>query len=147
MLETGHLPDEYDYLAPDTSEIRILAYMKDEEMHMLPEDHEARAPLVLKSGVLAHCTLPPRKTSFAVMHQTVQEVWYFLQGKGEVWRKQADMEETVVDVGPGTTLTIPTKAHFQFRNTSDNESLFFLILTIPQWPGPQEAIRVEGKWH
>jgi mannose-6-phosphate isomerase-like protein (cupin superfamily) len=148
MLETGRLPDKYDHLAPDTSEIRILAYMKDGEMHLPPEDHGARVPLLMKGGLLGHCTFLPRKTSFAVMHQTVQEIWYFVQGKGQVWRKQGDTEETVVDVEPGTTLTIPTKAHFQFRNVGgDDEPLCFLIQTIPPWPGAQEAIRVEGKWH
>jgi mannose-6-phosphate isomerase-like protein (cupin superfamily) len=146
MLETGHMPDKYDHLAPDTSEIRILAYMKDGEVHMPPEDYETRVPLLERGGVLGHCTLPPRKISIAVMHQTVQEVWHFLKGKGQVWRKQADMEEFVVDVEPGTTLVIPPKAHFQFRNTSDNEPLLFLILTIPPWPGRQEAQPVQGHW-
>jgi mannose-6-phosphate isomerase-like protein (cupin superfamily) len=99
MLEKEHLLDTYDYLAPDSSEIRILAYMKDEEIHVPPDDHEVRVPLVRKGGLLGHCALPPKKISFAVMHQTVQEAWYFVQGKGQVWRKQGDIEEIVVDVG------------------------------------------------
>jgi mannose-6-phosphate isomerase-like protein (cupin superfamily) len=147
MMEVGCLPDRFDHIAPDASEIRILAYMKDREFHVPPEDHEIRVPLLKRGGVLGQCTLPPAKTSCAVMHQEVQEVWYFIQGKGQVWRKLGDNEESVVDVEAGTVLTIPTKAHFQFRNTSDDEPLLFLIMTLPPWPGPQEAIRIEGKWH
>jgi mannose-6-phosphate isomerase-like protein (cupin superfamily) len=145
MLETGDLPEKYDDLAPDTSEIRVLAYMKDGEMHLPPEDHEVRVPLLKKGGLLVHCTLLPNNTSLAHYHKTIQEVWYFVQGKGQVWRKQGDVEQ-IVDVEPGTTLTIPTKAHFQFRNTSHDESLCFLVVTIPSWPGPQEAVRVAGAW-
>lgn len=141
------MPDKYDHLAPDTSEIRILAYMKDDELHLPPDDHEVRVPLLRKGGVLVHCILPPRKTSNPIMHdKIVQEAWFCLQGTGQFWRKQGDIEK-IVDVKPGTTLTIPTKTHFQFRNTSDDDPLIFLICTLPFWPGPQEAVPVEGKWH
>jgi mannose-6-phosphate isomerase-like protein (cupin superfamily) len=146
MLETGNLPDRFDHIAPDASEIRILAYMRDGEFRVPPEDHEIRVPLLNTGGVLLQCTLPPAKTSCAVMHQTVQEVWYFIQGKGQVWRKLGDNEESVIDVKAGTVLTIPTKAHFQFRNMSKNEPLVFLIMTLPPWPGHQDAISVNGKW-
>jgi len=146
MLEDGRLPDRYDHLAPDTSEIRVLIYIKNGELHVPPEDHEVRVPLLRKGGMLAHCILPPRKTSRPKKHEIVQEGWQCLRGKGQFWRKQGDIEK-IIDVEPGTTLTLPAQTHFQFRNTSHGDPLIFLICTIPFWTGPEEAIDVEGKWH
>lgn len=115
----------YDYLAPDGSEIRLL-----------PE---------VGGGGLCHCTLPVGKVSKAVSHKTVDEIWYFLSGKGQVWRKRSERNESVVDVSRGTSINIPFSTQFQFRNTGD-EPLCILIATIPRWPGPEESIDVEGKW-
>ena len=123
-FETKHLPTEYDVLAPDNSEIRLL--------------------LTMKGGSMVHCTLQPLEISLAVRHKTDEEIWYFIEGRGEVWRKQDDREE-VVEVKPGVCLTIPTGTHFQFRNTG-NEPLRFVIVTMPPWPGEDEAIRVEDYW-
>ena len=123
-MQTKQLPEAHDTLAPDGSEIRILAAT-------------ARASM-------AHCSLPPGCTSLAVAHRTVEEVWYFLAGKGEVWRKLGGREE-VVEVSPGTSLSIPGGAHFQCRNTGDT-TLQFVLATIPAWPGADEACRVAGPW-
>ena len=98
----------------------------------------------MTKGGLAHCALPPGKVSRAVRHQTVEEIWYFIEGEGEVWRKQEEREE-VVSVRSGVSITIPIGTHFQFRNTGER-ALEFLISTMPPWPGATEAIEVKGKW-
>lgn len=118
------LPDKYDYLAPDSSEIRLL-----------PDGQR---------GGLAHCTLPGGGVSKAVAHKTVEELWYFLSGKGEVWRKHEE-QERIVKVGPGYSLSIPSGAHFQFRNTGV-APLIFIIATMPPWPGKDEAVPVQDHW-
>ena len=123
-MKTTRLPDEYTAMAPDGSEIREL--------------------LATSRGSMVHCTLPVGVASQAVSHKTVEEIWYFVQGRGQVWRKNGD-SETVVDVGPGICLNIETGTHFQFRNTGDDE-LCFIIVTMPPWPGEQEAARVEDYW-
>ena len=123
-FETRQLPAEISYSAPDKSEVRLLPTMR--------------------NGGLCHCTLPPGRVSRAVKHRTVEEIWYFVQGTGHVWRKQDD-REVVEDVRPGLCLTIPTGTHFQFRNTGW-EPLCFIIATMPPWPGDDEAIRVEDHW-
>ncbi len=124
-FETIQLPAGYDDLAPDGSEIR-----------KLPD---------IKRGGMCHCTLPPQCTSIPVKHKTIEEIWYFISGKGQVWRKQGEREE-VVDVSTGTSLTIPTGTQFQFRNTG-TEPLCIIIATMPPWPGGQEAVKVEkGRW-
>ena len=123
-FDQAQLPAQASNLAPDRSEIRLL--------------------LTVNGCGLCHCTLPPKSTSLAVTHKTVEEIWYFIQGNGQVWRKLGD-EQKVVDVKPGVSLSIPLGTHFQFRNTG-SEPLCFVIATVPPWPGSEEAVRVEDYW-
>jgi mannose-6-phosphate isomerase-like protein (cupin superfamily) len=123
-FETKRLPADYDDLAPDGSEIRVLG-------------RTAR-------GSMAHGTLPPGGVSRAIVHRTVDEIWYVVGGRAEVWRKQGEREE-VVETGPGTSLTIPLGTHFQFRTLGD-EPFRFVMCTIPPWPGDDEALRVPDHW-
>ena len=57
-------------------------------------------------------------TSSAVVHRTVEEIWFVLAGRGEMWRKQGEREE-IVDLAPGQCLTLPLGTHFQFRASTD----------------------------
>jgi mannose-6-phosphate isomerase-like protein (cupin superfamily) len=123
-LDARALPSAHDVLAPDGSEIRLLGAT-------------ARASMV-------HCTLPPGRTTLAVRHRTVEEIWYVVAGRGEVWRRLGDAE-TTVEALPGVSLTIPTGAHFQFRATGD-APLQIIIATMPPWPGADEAVRVADHW-
>ena len=118
---TRALPEAYDLEAPDGSEIRLLVERP--------------------GGSMVHCCLPPGRVTRAVRHRTVEEVWYFLSGIGEVWRRDGEREE-VVEARPGLALSIPLGTHFQFR-TVGAEPLVFLIVTMPPWPGPDEAVFVD----
>ncbi len=121
---TKTLPRQYDVLAPDGSEVRIL--------------------LSLAGGSMAHFSLPPGQVSQAVRHRTVEEIWYILSGTGEMWRLQ-NAQATMALLSPGTCLTIPVHTPFQFRNTG-NEPLTAVAVTMPPWPGDDEAEPVEGRW-
>jgi mannose-6-phosphate isomerase-like protein (cupin superfamily) len=123
-LETKRLPSQRDVVAPDGSDVRIL--------------------LAVAGGGLAHFELGPDQTSVAVIHRTVEEIWYFLRGRGEMWRQLDDREE-VVDVGPEVCLTIPVGVKFQFRSFG-YEPLSAVGATLPPWPGAGEATVVEGLW-
>ena len=123
-LDYNRLPKGHDTLAPDGSEIRLMS--------------------ATSRGSMVHCTLNPGEVSLPVAHRTVDEVWYFLEGTGQLWRKYGD-EERVVDVAPGVSLSIPVGAHFQFKTTGDRP-LRFLIVTMPPWPGEDEAYPVPGRW-
>jgi mannose-6-phosphate isomerase-like protein (cupin superfamily) len=123
-FETKRLQTKYDYLAPDGSEIRLLPAMQ--------------------GGGLAHCALGVGKASQAVVHKQVEEIWYFLEGQGQVWRKQGE-REAVADVSPGLALTIPPGTRFQFRNTGAAD-LCFVIVTMPPWTNADEATAVENYW-
>ncbi|MSQ10173.1 MAG: cupin domain-containing protein [Dehalococcoidia bacterium] len=119
-----HLPARADVQAPDGSDVRLLPSTE--------------------RGSLAHFSLPTGRTSIAVAHRTVEEIWYVLSGTGEMWRLLAEAEE-VTPLQPGTAITIPVGARFQFRATGA-EPLTAVAITMPPWPGMQEAYPVEGKW-
>ena len=80
--------------------------------------------------------LRPGGVSRPVKHRTVEEVWYFLGGRGEVW-----VGGTTTRVTAGSTVIIPTGSPFQFRTIGD-EPLRFLCFTSPPWPGDSEAVAV-----
>jgi mannose-6-phosphate isomerase-like protein (cupin superfamily) len=113
-----------DVIAPDGCEVRLLA----------------QTP----RGSMAHFTLGPKQVSRAVAHRTVEELWYFLAGNGRMWRRLAESEE-IVEVAPGVSLSIPLGTRFQLRN--DGEApLVAVAVTMPPWPGEDEAYFVEGRW-
>jgi mannose-6-phosphate isomerase-like protein (cupin superfamily) len=93
---------------------------------------------------MAHFELPPGQTSSAVTHRTVEEIWFFLSGRGEMWRKRGEQEE-LVPVEAGICLTIPVGTHFQFRSFGD-QALAAIGVTMPPWPGNDEAVLVQGEW-
>jgi mannose-6-phosphate isomerase-like protein (cupin superfamily) len=122
-FQTGRISSKH-VAAPDGSEIRLFHQMK--------------------GGGLSQCTLPSGLTSSAVSHKSVDEIWFFTEGFGLVWRKQENIEETI-KVEPGISLTIPKGTKFQFKNT-ENIPLKFIISTMPPWPGESEALPEEGPW-
>ena len=123
-LEPVQLKITHEYLAPDGSEIY---------------------PLVKGSkGNLCQCILPVGGISKAISHKTIEELWYFLDGKGEVWRKGLNHDRPIA-VQPGTSLVIPVNTTFQFRNTG-RIPLKFLIVSMPPWPGDSEVSYEAGLW-
>jgi mannose-6-phosphate isomerase-like protein (cupin superfamily) len=123
-FETKQINTAVDVIAPDGIEVRNLC-------------RTAR-------GSMAQFTLPAGGISKAVAHHTIEEVWYFVSGKGRMWRRLGDREE-IVAVGPGISITIPVGTHFQLRNDGD-EPLSAIDVTMPPWPGPDEVYAVEGPW-
>jgi mannose-6-phosphate isomerase-like protein (cupin superfamily) len=128
-MQTKTLQSERDCLAPDGSAIRQLL------------------DLGGRNGGLAHCVLPAGHVSVAQHHKTGGEIWYCVQGLGQVWRKSVgeEQKECTFDVRPGRSLTIEPGEHFQFQNTGA-EPLTFIVATVPSWPGPEEAVEVQGRW-
>ena len=95
---------------------------------------------------MAHFALAPGQTSKAVTHRTVEEIWFVLSGRGEMWRAQTGQPETIVPAESGVCLTIPLGTHFQFRSFGA-EPLTAVGITMPPWPGEDEAVVVDGKWN
>lgn len=121
---TRRLPQQMDVEAPDGSEVRLLAGGQ--------------------NGSMAHFSLPPGVISKAVAHHTVEELWYIIAGKGRMWRKLGTQED-VTELGPGVSLSIPVGTAFQFR-CDGAEVLQAVGVTMPPWPGADEAYGVAGKW-
>ncbi len=125
-----------DAVAPDGSEIRLL----------LDARHQA------VGASMVEVTLPAGQVSRPVYHRTVEELWYILEGRGQVWRcppgidSAGSTDSSEIDpalvapvaVQPGDALTIPTGWRFQFRAAED-AALRFLCVTLPPWPGADEA--------
>ena len=124
MSQDRILPETYDALAPDGSEVRTLASSE--------------------RGSMSHFTLLPGQESFAVFHLTVEEIWYILAGQGQMWRKSV-VDESITELRPGLSLVIPAGTSFQFRNDGDTP-LQAIGITMPPWPGMDEAVFVVGKW-
>ncbi|MBX3655334.1 MAG: cupin domain-containing protein [Ramlibacter sp.] len=118
------LPAQRTVVAPDGSDVRVL--------------------LGLPGGGMAHFALAPGQVAAAVTHRTVEEIWYVVSGRGEMWRRQGNLEERV-DLMPGLCLTIPLGTHFQFRAAPD-QGLAAVAVTLPPWPGEGEAVPVTGPW-
>jgi mannose-6-phosphate isomerase-like protein (cupin superfamily) len=123
-FRTTRLPHAPDAVAPDGSDVRVL--------------------LQGRGGGLAHFELAAGQTSVAVRHRSVEEIWYFLRGTGEMWRRAGDHEQ-VIAVSDGVCVTIPLGTQFQFRVTGE-DPLTAIGVTIPPWPGTGEAVIVSGPW-
>ncbi len=132
-FDSMRLPADRDVVAPDGSDVRIL--------------------LRLAGGSMAHFELAGGRTSRAVVHRSVDEIWYVLSGRGEMWRSQAGRQgregrrgrEEIVPLEPGTCLSIPVGTRFQFRALGDGP-LAAVAVAMPPWPGEDEAREVSGTW-
>lgn len=109
-----------------------------------PDGTEVRKLLELPSGGMARFELAPGQTSRAVAHRSVEEIWLFISGRGEMWRLQGAREE-VVPLEPGVCLTIPLGTRFQLRSLGP-DALVAIGVTMPPWPGEGEAAAVPGRW-
>lgn len=109
-----------------------------------PDGSEVRVLCQGSRGGMALFTLTPGSVSRAVAHHSVEEIWYFVAGHGQMWRRLGGLEQTV-EVGAGTSLTIPIGTRFQFRCNGD-QALVAVGVTMPPWPGDGEAYYVAGPW-
>ncbi|MEI7946623.1 MAG: cupin domain-containing protein [bacterium] len=107
-----------------------------------PDGSGVRLLLKRPGGSMAHFSLKPGMCSLPVMHRTVEELWYVVGGAGELWRQRGEAEE-FTPLQRGVCVSIPAGVAFQFRTTG-LEALEFVAVTMPPWPGPNEAFRVQG---
>lgn len=120
----------------------------------LPPQHDTTSPAgafvrILidgPTGGMIHSTVPVGQTNKPVIHHTVSEFWYILEGHGEIWRSN-DEGEKITTLLPGTSIDIEPETAFQYRNVSRDADLKFICITMPPWPGNNEASYVSrGAW-
>jgi mannose-6-phosphate isomerase-like protein (cupin superfamily) len=121
---TKPLGAEADATAPDGTAVRLL--------------------LRLSGGSMAHFELPAGAVSHAVTHCTVEEIWYVLSGEGALWHRHGGAER-IEALKPGTAVAIPLGTAFQFRAEA-GAPLAFVAITMPPWPGSDEALPAAGPW-
>ena len=115
-----------------------------EPTEVAPDGFDVRGIMRLDAGQLARFELRAGQVTRAIAHRTVDEIWFIVSGTGTVWRKQGAREE-VTALEPGLCLTIPLGTHFQFRADADRP-LAAIAVTMPPWPGDDEAVPVAGPW-
>src|SRR5258708_40242525 len=108
-FDTKRISTGPDAIAPDGSEVRLLCG--------------------LSRGGMATFTLMPGAVSKAVAHRTIEEVWYFIHGRGRLWRKSDDAEE-VIEVGPGLSIASPVGVRCHFR-CDGAEPVVAVAATVP----------------
>jgi mannose-6-phosphate isomerase-like protein (cupin superfamily) len=117
-----------------------------------PSSPDARSPagaqirylIEGETGNMIHSSVPPGQVNRATIHATVSEFWHVLSGTGQIWRRH-DAGEQTTDLEPGVSIDIPVGTAFQYRSTGD-EPLQFLCISMPPWPGDQEASFIVGPW-
>jgi mannose-6-phosphate isomerase-like protein (cupin superfamily) len=117
------LPEQPTAAAPDGSEVRVL--------------------LDTERGSMAHFAFPAGQVSQAVRHRTVDELWYFVAGAGRMWIEGG--ADDGFPVHPEVCVRIPAGSAFQVRADAQ-EPLAAVGVTMPPWPGPDEAQLVPGIW-
>ena len=80
-------PPTPDAVAPDGTAVRLLPRSR--------------------GGSFAHFELPAGAVSHAVAHRTVEEIWYFVAGAGELWRRLGRDRERRRCPARASALTIP----------------------------------------
>ena len=91
---------------------------------------------------MAHFQLAPGQTSRAVRHRTVEEIWFVLGGHGELWRSDST-DQAIEPLEADVCVTIPVGTNFQFRSLGE-DPLQIVAVTMPPWPGDDEAVAVPG---
>ena len=123
-MQTRSFPSDPDGRSPAGADVRILVEGE--------------------TGSMIHSTVPAGQVNRATVHATVSEFWHVLSGEGELWRRDETGEETTV-LTTGVSVDIPVGTAFQYRCTGV-DPLEFLCVTMPPWPGEQEAVRVPDHW-
>ncbi len=110
-----------------------------------PDGSTVRVLLTLPGmGSMARFELRPGQVAAAVRHRTVSELWFVVEGRGQMWREQGG-RSSVVELRPGLCLSLPVGTAFQFR-AEDGHALSVIATTMPPWPGDGEAVPAVGPW-
>jgi mannose-6-phosphate isomerase-like protein (cupin superfamily) len=123
--------------------ISYVEYMLQTKTELTPDGSTVELIARTDRASCVRCTLAPGAIARAVQHRSVEEIWHCLRGRGRMWRGGAHAR--IDDLAPGVTLAIACGTPFQFRNDGE-ETLEIFIVTVPPWPGADEAALCAGAW-
>lgn len=123
-FEILHATDVADVEAPDGSRVRPL--------------------LRTSAASMVHIELGAGGCSRAIAHGEVDEIWFVVSGRGQMWRARGG-DEIISQLTPGSCVSIAHGTHFQFRADPDGP-LSAIAVTMPPWPGDAAAHEVPGIW-
>ncbi len=106
-----------------------------------PDGVNTRPLLRFPEGSMARFELSAGQVSHAMWHPGLDELWYVVDGSGEMWREQAT-RSSIEPLIPGTCLSIPRKTRFQCRAGAGG--LTVIAVTLPAWSGDGDAVRTNG---
>ena len=108
-----------------------------------PDGSNVRPLLRFPSGSMAHFEFSSGKVSHPVRHPERDELWYVIDGGGEMWRQQ-DERSSIEPLAPGTCVSIPCNTAFQCRAGSGGMTV--IAVTLPAWSGDTNAVAAVGPW-
>lgn len=93
---------------------------------------------------------PDRKLSAGadvryLVDATVSELWYVLEGHGEICRDDGS-QSSLTTLVEGSSNDIPVGTAFQYRNVS-NADLRFICIKMPPLPGVEQATIIDDYWN
>lgn len=125
ISETASLATAHTFVSDDGSEIRVMPGINGVES--------------------VHCRLLKHQVIKASRHKTVSQIWYVLDGTGDIWLKDTSGKESITPLKKGVAITVPLGFAFQFRNTGTSNLDIFIVNTT-QWSGAGELIPVANHW-
>jgi mannose-6-phosphate isomerase-like protein (cupin superfamily) len=131
-------------LVPTTIERQLL--MTGDEIETAPDGSTVERLGRVSGGSMARFSFAAGSVSRAVRHRQVEEFWYVLSGEAELWRAEESGAAEVITLEAGTAFALPPRCAFQVRVSSETP-LTVVAVTMPPWPGDEEAVFVDGHWH
>ena len=117
-------------------------HFADAPLVVAPDGSDVRVLLRLAGGSMAHFELAPGRVSRAIEHRTVSEIWYVLSGRGEMWRGAARSSRSWPWSPACASRSRPAPG--SSSATLGEVPVGAVAVTMPPWPGDEEAIPVDG---
>ncbi len=108
-----------------------------------PDGSNVRPLLRFPTGSMARFEFSSGQVSHAVRHPDLDELWYVIDGCGELWRQQGGAS-SIESLGPGTCISIPRNTEFQCR--AGKAGMTVIAVTLPAWSDDANAVSVTGHW-
>ncbi len=115
-----------------------------EPVEIAPDGSEVRPLVGTERGGMAHFTFPAGHVTPGIRHRRVDEVWYVVDGDGELWLSD-EAGSAIVELRAGVAVSIPVGTTFQV-SVAEAAPLAVVGVTIPPWPPEGDADIVDGHW-